>query len=245
MKRLFVYSFFVLMLLCNTLFAKNTKYRIAMDVSHNPVFWNDPSDMKSQGYNQLDRVKYMTGQLSQNAASLDASIVYLKKEITPADLKDIDLLFIHIPKAQYTKQEIKTIVDYIKDGGSLFLVMDDDYWSSLDDTNVNDIIAPFDIQFGLANQDTVTGGHSKAGIITTESLKLSYHQGRSIKGGTPFCYSDQSDDYPFGVYKKLKNGGRIIVMGDGMTSLYMTSWAGVNDYQCSEFMRDVLRWLLK
>jgi hypothetical protein len=26
-------------------------------------------------------------------------------------------------------------------------------------------------------------------------------------------------------------------MGDGMTSLYMTSWKGVNDFQCSEFIR--------
>ena len=45
-------------------------------------------------------------------------------------------------------------------------------------------------------------------------------------------------------YKKLKNGGKIIVMGDGMVSLYMTSWDNVNDYQCSEFMHDVFKWLL-
>ena len=38
--------------------------------------------------------------------------------------------------------------------------------------------------------------------------------------------------------------GRIVVMGDGMTSLYMTSWEGVQDYQCQEFMQDVFRWLL-
>ena len=25
-------------------------------------------------------------------------------------------------------------------------------------------------------------------------------------------------------------------MGDGMVSLYMTSWEGVQDYQCQEFM---------
>jgi len=41
-----------------------------------------------------------------------------------------------------------------------------------------------------------------------------------------------------------KNGGRVIVMGDGMVSLYMTSWKGVDDYQCAEFMHDVFRWLL-
>jgi hypothetical protein len=44
---------------------------------------------------------------------------------------------------------------------------------------------------------------------------------------------------------EVKNGGRIVVMGDGMVSLYMTSWEGVQDYQCQEFMQDVFRWLLK
>jgi hypothetical protein len=47
------------------------------------------------------------------------------------------------------------------------------------------------------------------------------------------------------VFKEVENGGKIIVMGDGMVSLYMTSWEGVQDYQCQEFMKDVFRWLLK
>jgi hypothetical protein len=33
-------------------------------------------------------------------------------------------------------------------------------------------------------------------------------------------------------------------MGDGMVSLYMTSWKGVNDFECGEFMHDVFKWLL-
>ena len=55
----------------------------------------------------------------------------------------------------------------------------------------------------------------------------------------------QIDANPFGVFKEVANGGKIIVMGDGMVSLYMTSWEGVQDYQCQEFMQDVFRWLLK
>jgi hypothetical protein len=62
--------------------------------------------------------------------------------------------------------------------------------------------------------------------------------------GTPFCFNSQNMDYPFGAFKNVKNGGRVIVMGDGMVSLYMTSWKGVDDYQCAEFMHDVFRWLL-
>jgi hypothetical protein len=63
------------------------------------------------------------------------------------------------------------------------------------------------------------------------------------QGGTPFCFNNQSNE-AFGTYTQLKNGGKMIVMGDGMVSLYMTSWKDVNDYQCSEFMHDVFAWLL-
>ena len=57
---------------------------------------------------------------------------------------------------------------------------------------------------------------------------------RTVKGGTPFGFNDRSDANPFGVFKEVENGERIIVMGDGMVSLYMTSWEGVQDYQCIE-----------
>ena len=33
-------------------------------------------------------------------------------------------------------------------------------------------------------------------------------------------------------------------MGDGMVSLSMTSWEGVQDYQCQGCMQAVFRWLL-
>ncbi len=33
-------------------------------------------------------------------------------------------------------------------------------------------------------------------------------------------------------------------MGDGMASLYMNSWQGVDDYQTEAFMQEVLEWLL-
>ena len=68
---------------------------------------------------------------------------------------------------------------------------------------------------------------------------------RTVKGGTPFGFNDRSDANPFGTFKEVGKGGKIVVMGDGMVSLYMTSWEGIQDYQCQEFMQDVFRWLLK
>ena len=101
------------------------------------------------------------------------------------------------------------------------------------------------IQFGGESPDSLAGGHTKSGLITEKGLKISYHGARTVTGGTPFCFNDRSDDHPFGTFTEVKNGGKIIVMGDGMVSLYMTSWEGVHDYQCQEFMRDAFRWLLK
>ena len=221
------------------------KNRICMDVAHQQKFWHDPADMAGMDAKQIQRVKYMTAEFEKTAASVNASLSYVKKEVTPKDLVGCNLLFIHIPSAMYTPGEISAITKYITGGGSMFLVMDQDMWSTLKQTNVNDLIRPFGIQYGGENPDSEAGGHTKAGLITDKGLKISYHGARTVRGGTAFCFNDRSDDHPFGTFTKAPNAGKIVVMGDGMVSLYMTSWEGVNDYQCQEFMQDVFRWLLK
>ena len=218
------------------------KHRICIDVAHQQKFWADPADVDEK---RVGRVKYMTGELTKTASAVNASLSYLKKEIGPKDLEGCNLLFIHIPSAKYTPGEVSAISKSIASGASLFLIMDQDMWSTLEQTNVNDLIRPFGIQFGGESPDSQAGGHTNAGPITDKRLKISYHGARTVTGGTPFSFNDRSDAYPFGTFKEVDNGGRIIVMGDGMTSLYMTSWEGVEDYQCQEFMQSVFRWLLK
>ncbi len=217
-------------------------HRICLDVAHQQKFWADPADVDEQ---RAGRVKYMTGEMAKTAAAVNGSLAYLKKEFAPADLKGCRLLFIHIPSAKYTAAEVDAILKYVAGGGALFLVMDQDVWSTLEQTNVNDIIRPFGIQFGGESPDTQSGGHTKPGPIVDRRLKVTYHGARTVTGGTPFAFNDRSDAYPFGTYKAVDNGGKIVVMGDGMVSLYMTSWEGVTDYQCQEFMQAAFRWLLK
>jgi hypothetical protein len=224
---------------------KEHKHRIAVDLAHKEIFWHDPDDMPGMDTAFITRMRYMTGELTKTAAAVNADFVYLKKEIKTEDLKGCDLLFIHLPSAHYTPAEVGVIIKFIDNGGALFLVMDSDYWSTLEQTNVNDILAPFNLQFGGMSPEKLPGGKTTAGVITKTSLKISYHEARVINGGTPFCYSVHTNEYPFGTFMETKNGGRIIVMGEGMVSLYMTSWEGVNDYQCQEFMQDAFRWLYK
>ena len=190
-----------------------------MDVAHQQRFWRDPSDMAGMDENMIERVKYMTGEFIKTATAVGREPVLSEERSQPKDLEGCDLLFIHIPSAKYTPGEVSAISKYIASGGSLFLVMDQDMWSTLEQTNVNDFIRPFGIQFGGESPDSLAGGHTKAGLITDKRLKISYHGARTVTGGTPFSFNDRSDDNPFGTFKEVENGGKIVVMGDGMVSL--------------------------
>lgn len=219
--------------------------QILVDVSHGQRFWNDATAMNGKEASQVDRVRYMNGELVKNAKALEAEVSYLKEKITPDALAKTDVLFIHIPSSQFQADEAKAIQQFLNKGGSLFLVMDADYWSTLEQTKVNEILSTYNIKFGPDSSDKSTGGHTKPGAVTKKKLSIPYHGARQVEGGTPFAFSNQNDEHVFGTYTALKGGGKIVAMGDGMVSLYMTEWEGVSNYQCSEFMADVLGWLLK
>ena len=159
---------------------------------------------------RVERVKYMTGEMLTTAAAVNGSLTYLKKEITAPELKGCNLLFIHIPSAKYTPGEVGAITKYITSGGSLFLVMDQEMWSTLDQTNVNDLIRPFGIQFGAEGPDSQAGGHTNAGPITEKRLKISYHGARTVTGGTPFAFNDRSDANHSAHSKEVEKGGRVV-----------------------------------
>lgn len=225
--------------------SQNPKYKIMMDLAHKPIFWNDPADVDGHDANYMQRIRFMTDQFILTANTVNAEVAYLKEEIKPEHLADCDLLFIHIPSTKYSPEEIKAVTRFLDNGGSLFIVMDADYWSTLEQTNVNDLITPVGIEYGEESTDTNVGGYTHAGIVTATKLKIPYHGARIVKGGVPFCFSGSADVNPFGTYLELPNGGKVIAMGEAMVSLYMTSWQDVDDYQCGEFMSDVFKWLLK
>lgn len=215
---------------------------ILIDVTHGQKFWDNPEKMHN---GNLERVKYMTGEIIKAVEPLDANITFVNDKIEPDNLKDCGVLFIHVPSLKYNESEIRAINQFLNNGGSLFLVMEEDYWTTLELSNVNDIIKPYDLKYEGEIKDSTSGGHTKTKNISSQSLKIPFAGGRVVKGGTPFCFINNADETPFGIYKKLKNGGKIIVMGDGMVSLFMTSWDGVDGYQCKEFMHDVFKWLLE
>src|SRR4051812_25844051 len=152
-----------------------SKQRIVVDIAHAQKFWNDPADMKGKDAAFIERIKYMTAELVKNATSLNAAVAYQKTKITPDALSNCDLLFIHIPSSTYDGGEIQAIRQYLQKGGSLFLVMEQDYWSTLAQANVNEIVSPFGIVFKKDSPVTQSGGYSKAGSVTAKRFSIPYH----------------------------------------------------------------------
>ncbi|HEX6890523.1 MAG TPA: hypothetical protein VF141_07520 [Chryseolinea sp.] len=245
MKSLRVSALLILALACQAITCQAQTKKILVDVGHGQKFYSDPADNISTDLVPTDRLKYMTAELTKNGSAHKAKIGYVKAPITKDALANADLLFIHSPSTKYSADECTAIRQFVERGGALFLVMEVDYWSTLAQANVNDIVKPFGITFGADNPDQSSGGHSTTGKVTKQQYKIPSHGARLVEGGTPFAYSNASTTVPIGVFTETKGGGKVVAMGEGMSALYMNSWQGVDDYQCAAFMDDVIGWLLK
>lgn len=239
----FVTSLLILSLVCCGIDVSAQKKKILVDVSHGQKFYSDPADKKSSELVPTLRLEYMTGELTKNAAAHDAEITYLKTPITAKALSGVDVLFIHVPSVKYSADEVKAIGKFLEKGGSLFITIEEDYWATLDQVNANDIVSPFGIKFSSDSPDKTVGGNAPQGKLVKEKYSIPFHGARTVEGGTPFAFSNEGQS-SFGVFTEVKGGGKIVAMGEGMVSLYMTSWQGVEGYQCSPFMQDVFGWLL-
>lgn len=245
MKTLKFTPLLLFILLCNHTSVVAQK-KVLIDVGHGQKFYSDPADKISTQLVPTERLTYMVGEITKNASAGGATIGYVKAPITKESLAKSDVLFIHAPGSKYSADEIAAIKQYVEKGGSLFVVMEEDYWSTLDQVNVNDLVKPFGITFKGDSPDKSVGGHSVVGKITKKKYSIPSHGVRLVEGGTPFAYTNASPDKDaFGVYTEIKGGGKVVAMGEGMVSLYMTSWQDVNNYECAPFMGEVIGWLLK
>jgi len=111
------------------------------------------------------------------------------------------------------------------------LVLDEEKRQSLAKTGVNDILAPFGMKLsGDTPRIVNTGAIAKAGEINRADRQVPYDGGCEIFGGTPFAFQlDRNDNpaQPYAAYKKLDNGAHIVVMAEGMASLFLGSPDGV------------------
>jgi len=181
---------------------------------------------------------------------------------TTESLRGSRLVYFRAPNGTFTESEKAAIVAYVNEGRSLLLVLDEEKRQSLAKTGVNDILAPFGMKLsGDTPRIVNTGAIAKAGEINRADRQVPYDGGREILGGTSFAFQlDRNGNpaQPYAAYKKLENGGRIVVMAEGMASLFLgspdgvrlqedpvnpgnTKWWG-NDSRV--FIEEVLAWLL-
>jgi hypothetical protein len=179
--------------------------------------------------------------------------------ISPRVLEGARILFLRAPSAEFTPAEAEAIVAFVKAGGSLLLVLDEERRQSLEKTRVNNFITPFGMKL---TPDTEylhnTGAVAKSGEINKADREVPFSGGRAVEGGTPFAYQlDKAGkpSHPFGAYVRLDTGGRIVVLGEGMASLFLGDPAAVRlsgdqknltpywGKDSTIFMEEVLTWL--
>lgn len=201
--------------------------------------------------------------MAEIGARTGYSVAVEARAITPDALKGARVLFLRAPSKEFSRAEKDTIVAYVKGGGSLLLVLDEEQRQSLAATGVNDVIEPFGMKL-TADTPYVhnCGAIAKSGEINRADREIPYSGGRAIEGGTPFAYQldrDGKPGQPFAAWKKVDGGGRIVVMGEGMASLFMGQKEGQRlsgaprDAQnttywgkdSAVFMEEVMMWLVK
>ena len=171
------------------------------------------------------------------------------------------MLYLRAPTLEFTATETEAIVAFVKGGGSLLLVLDEERRQSLEKTAVNNVISPFGMKL---TPDTEylhnNGGIAKAGEINKADREVPFSGGRAVEGGTAFAFQLDKDGkpwHPFGAYRRLDNGGRIVVLGEGMASLFLGDPNGVRlsgsqtdlttywGKDSAIFMEELVTWLIK
>jgi hypothetical protein len=198
-------------------------------------------------------------QLGAIATKLGLELQTSGAPITAAALAGARILYLRAPSTEFTAADTEAIVAFVNAGGSLLLVLDEERRQSLEKTGVNNLIAPFGMRL---TPDTEylhnNGAVAKAGEINKADRQVPFSGGRAVEGGTPFAYQLDKDGapwHPFGAYKRLDTGGRIVVLGEGMASLFLGEPGAVRlsgdrqnltPYWGSDsavFMEEVLTWL--
>ena len=198
-------------------------------------------------------------QLEGLAKNLGLEVQTLPGSITGKGLEGARILYLRAPSQTFTPPEIQSILQFVNGGGSLLLVLDEEERQSLEKTRVNDLLSPFHMRL---TPDTAylpnTGAIAKAGEINKADREVPYDGGRAVEGGTAFAFQLDKNGkpaQPYAAYKRLENGGRIVVLAEGMASLFLGDPNGVRlsggrnvpttywGKDSAIFMKEVLAWL--
>jgi len=150
--------------------------------------------------------------------------------LTAEVLRGAHLLCLRAPTKPYADNEKKAIIDFVRGGGSLLVVMDEERRTSLDATGINDVIGPLGFELSADSEYLHnTGALAKAGPINRADREVPYSGGRAVAGGTAFAWQldrDGKTAQPFASFAQL-GSARVIVMAEAMASAFMGKPEGV------------------
>ena len=195
------------------------------------------------------------GLLPQNSK---ANVIINEAEITDATLKGKEALIFFSLTKPLADNEKKAIVQYLKNGGSLLLIFDEERRTPLSAVGINDVITPFGMELtGDAPVRHNCGAIAEKSDVCKDRRELPYSGGRSIKGGTVISRVNDEGNYIHSAYGILPGKGKLIVMSDGMAGLLMGmpdgerfSGTGPSDSKywgkdSQVFMKEIFAFLLK
>jgi hypothetical protein len=150
--------------------------------------------------------------------------------LTTEALRGARLLYLRAPTKPYAAEEKKAVVDFVRGGGSLLVVMDEERRTSLDGTGINDVISPLGFELSADSEYLHNAGAvAKAGPINRGERELPYSGGRAVAGGTAFAWQldrDGKTAHPFASFTQL-GSARVIVMSEAMASAFLGKPEGV------------------
>lgn len=202
------------------------------------------------------------GNLEQIGQDQSFTILSISDPIAMKSLQKCRLLYLRGPKKSFSPNEKTAILEFIRDGGSLLLVLDEERRMPLQTTGVNDLLSPFSMKLtGDTEYLHNCGAIAKAGLINKQDRELPFSGGRAVTGGTPFGYQLDKEGKPaqvFAAYQQVDGGGKIVVLAEGMSSAFMGTKAGVRlsgvprnpakttywGKDSTRFMGEVIAWLL-
>jgi hypothetical protein len=200
-------------------------------------------------------------QMPELGAKLGYDLVPVATSFDTATLSGARLLYLRTPTKPYTDLEKGAIVAFVRQGGSLLVVLDESRRVDLAASGVNDVISPF----GLTLTEDTDYLHNAGALATRSEInradrELPFSGGRAVEGGTPFAWQldrEGKPAQPFAAFAKVGNA-RIVVMSDAMASAFMGSPEGVRlsgvprdpantvywGRDSAVYMEEVLTWLI-
>lgn len=225
---------------------------------------SDPAMTKNRVYyDQAHGEMGVPPEMAEVATRAGFQVIAAAQPITAEVVKKMRVVYLRAPSKAFSDDEKTAIVGFVKGGGSLLLVLDEEQRQSLSGTGVNDLIEPFGMKL---TPDTPyvhnCGAMAKAGEINAADREIPYSGGRAIEGGTPFAFQLDKAGKPaqaFAAWKKVGGGGKVIVMAEGMASLFLGTKEGERlsgvprdpartvywGKDSPIFMEEVLAWLVR